>query len=101
MKPFTTLDQLATALGRRYNCTVWEKAGKRRIYFNNIGHNTKKMQTRVFLDFNPEAIQLVVRIDCPSQPTSWIVSQQKELLVHYQKLQRYARRYYADAVLLN
>lgn len=74
------IDQVITELENagNYNVSLWEKGDHKRIYFQGIGYNTKKMSTKVWLDCNND-FSFHVRIDCDSQTYSWI-SSQKQLI---------------------
>jgi len=93
MKKITTLQQLAEALGKKANVKAWEKGGKQRLYFNGLGYNTKKMETKAWIELTDHA-EAVVRIDCPSQPSTWIASQQEEVKGHMEKYVRYINRFF-------
>jgi hypothetical protein len=71
-----TIETLAEKLGK----TVWTKGTLKRIYLNDAGYNTKKMSTKTFI-FQDEVGNFVVscRIECPSQPLQWIISQEREI----------------------
>lgn len=73
----TTLEQLAEKLGGK----IWEKGDVRRIYLNNAGDNTKKMTTKTYV-FQKEdgTFGVSCYIECPSQPFSWIKSQQEQVI---------------------
>lgn len=71
-----TLEQLAEKL----NGNIWEKGDKKRIYLNR-GFNTKKMSTKTYIELSPSGMfDVKCFIDCPSQPYSWIESQQEEII---------------------
>lgn len=97
MNRFTSLVDLANGLN---NCTdssnfkAWEKGGKKRIYINNLGHNTKKMSTKVWLELTDKVTAVCV-MECPSQPLSWITSHKKEVLEYAERYVRYCRRFFA------
>lgn len=70
-----TLEQLSEKL----NGNVWKNGDKKRVYLNK-GYNTKKMKTTAYVEsFNGS---FVVRcfIDCPSQPSNWIESQEQQII---------------------
>jgi len=96
MYRFNSLSELAEGLN---NCTdsthfkVWEKAGKQRICISHLGHNTKKMSTKVWMEFTDKITSVCV-IECPSQPRTWIESQQAEILAYAERYVRYARRFF-------
>lgn len=94
MKNIVTLADLATAIGKKTNVKAWEKGDKKRLYFQGVGYNTKKMTTNVFIEVSGDAPYLSVRINCPSQPYSWIASQEAEVKEQMQKYVRYCRRFF-------
>lgn len=97
MQKFTSLTDLANGLNKctdSSNFKAWEKGSKKRIYFNHIGHNSKKMSTKVWLELTDKVTAICI-IDCPSQPMSWIESQKKEVLDYAERYVRYARRFFA------
>ncbi len=71
-----TIEQLAENMGK----TVWTKGDLKRIYLNDAGYNTKKMSTKAFIFQNEDGEFCVsVRIECDSQPFSWIKSQEEQV----------------------
>lgn len=89
MKKITTLTELAAALGKKTNVKAWEKNGKQRLYFGSYGYNTKKMSTKAYIDLRDGKAFAAAIIDCPSQPSSWIQSQEQEIRDQLQKYVRY------------
>lgn len=79
MNKIKSLSELSTLLGKKANVKAWEKGGKKRLYFKGYGYNTKKMSTDAYIDLSVDRAVAVVRIDCPSQPSSWISSQEQEV----------------------
>ncbi|MDR1883058.1 MAG: hypothetical protein LBR26_09820 [Prevotella sp.] len=75
MKAKVTIEQLAEKMGQ----TVWQKESLKRIYLNNAGYNTKKMSTKAFIFQKDDEFCVSVRVECPSQPYSWIKSQEIEV----------------------
>ena len=97
MSKFTTLQELAAGLNRCTNSTrynAWEKGDKKRIYIQGAGYNTKKMATKVWIEVGGDKPFLRVNIECPSQPQSWIDSQEAEILERYDSKIRYCRRFF-------
>lgn len=86
MTTSNTIQQIASAIGKTLNVKVWEKNGIARLYINNAGYNTKKMSTKAYIDLN--TFRVVVTIECNSQPSQWIASQESEV---EQSLAMYAR----------
>lgn len=71
-----SIETLATEL----NGKVWSKGNITRIYLDK-GHNTKKMTTNCYVYQKEDlSFAVVCRIDCPSQPTSWIRSQEQQVV---------------------
>lgn len=96
MNKYTSLSDLAEGLNKctdSMNFRAWEKGGKKRIYINQLGYNTKKMSTKVWLELS-DTVHAMCIIECPSQPQSWIDSQRNELLVYLEKYVRYVRRFF-------
>lgn len=72
-----TIELLAEKLGK----TVWEKGNLKRIYLNDAGWNTKKISTKTYIWQNENGdFSVSCRIECPSQPLSWIKSQEEEVI---------------------
>jgi hypothetical protein len=94
MKKITTLTELAAALGKKTNVKAWEKNGKQRLYFGSYGYNTKKMSTKAYIDLRDGKAFAAAIIDCPSQPNSWIQSQEQEIRDQLQKYVRYIVRFF-------
>lgn len=94
MNKLTSLSELAEALGKYAHVKAWEKGGKSRLYFNDMGYNTKKMETKAWIELRDGRAEAVVTISCPSQPSSWIESQQKEIKGHMKRYVRYIRLFY-------
>lgn len=94
MNKIKSLSELADALGKKANVKPWEKNGKQRLYFNNIGYNTKKMSTKAWIEIQDGQAYAIVNIDCPSQPSQWISNQQDEAKAYMQRYVRYIRRFY-------
>jgi len=94
MKKITTLTELAAALGKKTNVKAWEKNGKQRLYFKGLGYNTKKMSTSAYIDLSDGNAIAHCYIDCPSQPSSWISSQQDEVVASMQRYVRYIRMFF-------
>lgn len=94
MKPITTLQQLADALGKKANVRAWEKGSKQRLYFNGLGYTTKKMETKAWIELCDGHAEAIVAIDCPSQSSNWIASQQAELKERMGKYVRYISRFF-------
>lgn len=94
MNKIITLSDLASALGKKTNVTHWEKGGKKRLYFNGAGYRTKKMTTSAFIDLSNDKATAVVCIECPSQPSAWIKSQEAEVAAHLEKYVRYCNRFF-------
>ena len=99
MKKITSLTELAAALGRKTNVKAWEKNGKRRLYFGSYGYNTKKMNTNAYIDLRDGKAFAAAIIDCPSQPSSWIQSQEQEIRDRLQKYVRYVERFFDFGIL--
>lgn len=84
-----TLEQLA----ERFNQTVWTKGDLKRIYLNDEGYNTKKMSTKTFIFEKDSEFIVSCRIECPSQPSQWIQSQEEEVKEGiYSKIEDYIER---------
>lgn len=84
-----SLSELALLLNNSgdfsYSVNPWEKGGKQRLYLpKKFGYNTKKMSTSAYIAIVDDKAIACVFIDCPSQPDSWIKSQQKEFAEHLQ-----------------
>lgn len=94
MKKITTLTELAAALGKKTNVKAWEKNGKQRLYFGSYGYNTKKMSTKAYIDLRDGKAFAAAIIDCPSQPSSWIQSQEQEIREQLQKYVHYIVRFF-------
>jgi|GEM_PF-4636837 len=76
MKTQITIEQLAEKLDK----TVWSAGNLKRIYLNDAGYNTKKMKTKTFIFQNEKGeFKVNCKIDCQSQPDSWIDSQEQEV----------------------
>ena len=76
MKQQLTIEQLA----ERMNRTVWSKGDLKRIYLNGVGYNTKKMSTKAYIYQAQDGIFKVwLKIECPSQHSSWITSQEDKV----------------------
>jgi hypothetical protein len=90
----TTLAQLALALGKHANVSAREKNGKQRLYFKGLGYNTKKMSTSAFIELRDGNAIAHCYIDCPSQHSSWISSQQDEVVASMQRYVRYIRMFF-------
>lgn len=58
----------------------FDKAAQPRVYLSGIGYNTKKMQTKVWLQIEGDRIVPHCRVICDSQPRSWTESQENEIL---------------------
>ncbi|SHF49110.1 hypothetical protein [Dysgonomonas macrotermitis] len=72
-----TIELLAEKLGE----TLWIKGSIKRIYLNDAGWNTKKMSTKTYIWQNENGdFKVSCRIECPSQPLSWIKSQEEEVI---------------------
>lgn len=99
MKKITTLTELAAALGKKTNVKAWEKNGKQRLYFASYGYNTKKMSTKAYIDLRDGKAFAAAIIDCPSQPSSWIQSQEQEIRDQLQKYVRYIVRFFDFGVV--
>ena len=94
MSKFTTLTELATALGKKTNVKPLEKNGKQRLYFGSYGYNTKKMSTSAYLELRDGKAFSCVFISCPSQTSAWIESQQQEIRQQLEKYVRYLNRFF-------
>lgn len=70
-----TIEQLAEKLGGN----LWEKEDLKRIYLR-AGHQTKKMSTKTYVYEHNGEFRVNCSIDCPSQPYSWIASQQDQII---------------------
>lgn len=70
-----SIEQLAEKL----NIKLWVKGDLKRIYLNDVGHNTKKMSTKAFIFEKDGVFMASVKIECPSQPQNWISSQEEEV----------------------
>lgn len=89
MTTSNTNQLIVTALGKTLNVKLWEKGTLCRLYINNVGYNTKKMSTKAHIDLN--SFRVVVNIECHSQPSQWIASQEAEVEQSLAKYARYAR----------
>lgn len=69
-----TTSQLAELLGKK----VWSGNGQERIYFNNVGYNTKKMSTKAFIYIQDGEIKASAFVQCFNQPTSWCQQRAEE-----------------------
>lgn len=97
MSKFTTLSELAAGLNKCTHSTrfkAWEKNDKKRIYIHGVGYNTKKMSTKAWIEVGGDHPYIRVDIECPSQPQSWIDSQEQKIMEQYAAEIRYCRRYF-------
>lgn len=97
MTKITSLLDMATALNDYTQTSKykgWEKGGKKRIYIQGAGYNTKKMKTNVFIDLSGDTASVNVTIDCPSQHSSWIASQEAEIVAVYEEQVQYCNEHF-------
>lgn len=66
-------------LSEKLNGSLWTKGDFKRIYLNDEGYNTKKMSTKTFVYEQDGEFKVSCHIDCPSQASQWIASQEKEV----------------------
>lgn len=92
-----TLKEIATKI----NGKVWEKGDMKRIYLNNVGHNTNKMRTKAFIWFDDSKRKcgLSITIECLNQPDSWCISQTNILKNDHSELaQECMNMYYTETL---
>lgn len=70
-----TIEQLAEKL----NGNLWVKGDMKRIYLDE-GWNTKKMTTKTYVYEKDARFIVVCKVQCPSQPDEWCVSQQDQVI---------------------
>jgi len=76
MKTQKTLAEIATILNKK----VWTAPnGQERIYFNEVGYNTRKMATKAYIYIVDGEVKESIFVTCANQPTSWCVGQAKQL----------------------
>jgi hypothetical protein len=67
-------------LAEKLNGKVWIKGDMKRVYLDR-GYNTKKMSTKTYIYQKEDGtFGVSCYIECPSQPLSWIKSQQVETI---------------------
>lgn len=71
-----TIYELAERLGKR----VWESGIIKRIYINDVGYNTRKTSTVVFIWQDGDTFKVSCYIECPSQSYTWINSQKRIII---------------------
>lgn len=68
-------------LAEKLNGKLWEKGNMKRIYLNDYGYNTKKMSTKTYVYAKEDGtFGVSCKIECPSQPYSWIESQENNVI---------------------
>jgi hypothetical protein len=89
-----SIEQLAERLEK----SVWTKGDIKRIYLNDEGYNTNKMSTKTYIYQREDgSFGVSCYIDCPSQPYSWIKSQQEEIV---ERVMRMVNREIASTVFV-
>lgn len=63
---------------------LWERGTMRRIYINGVGHNTKKMSQKLWIDL--ETGEIKAKTECYNQPDSWCAGQSAQLVAEYEVL---------------
>lgn len=84
----TTEKIIENLKNHRLNVTLWTKKGIR-LYVNDFGYSTSKCRQSIYIDL--ESMKVVCFTDCPSQPLSWIMSQNQEIISRLEKYVRYIR----------
>lgn len=76
------IETLSKKLGGR----LWKRHGFERIYLRR-GHTTNKMSTSTFVQWDDVEKEWTVKckIVCPSQPSAWIMAEEKKVIDQVKK----------------